>query len=395
MKFLRTLIALSLVVAAACGLTSYASAAFPASQPCVTGAFTIVDGFPGARRGTCTVLSANHVRVDIRPERSANGGHINDSAWYAFKVIPKAAGEVTITLRYTGGHHRYWPKISEDGLAWYPMSEQYVAIDPDEQEARITVPTGQSPVWIAAQEIISPAIYNVWNKKISRATGIPVLTLGSSRAGLPISMFDSNPSGGEILFLLGRQHPPEVSGAFAFLAFTETVLGDSELAREFRERFRVIAIPLLNPDGVTGGNWRLNLGGVDLNRDWRTFRQPETALVGELLDSLDADGARLRMFIDFHSTKSNVFYTQLNRTDPPGFTANWLDGAAEKVPDYPFRTKPGPPTDIHIAKNYIFDRYGIPAITYEVGDETDRRATLAAARIFAEELMRQMLDQQY
>ena len=52
------------------------------------------------------------------------------------------------------------------------------------------------------------------------------------------------------------------------------MLGDTELAREFRQRFRVIAIPVLNPDGITGGNWRMNLGGVDLNRDWGKFDEP-------------------------------------------------------------------------------------------------------------------------
>ena len=376
-------------------LTGCATSSFPAGQACVADAFVVEDGFVAARRGTCTVLSANHVSLDILPERSENDGKINDSAWYAFKVIPSAAGEAIISLHYTGGHHRYWPKISHDGLTWYPMDERYIVVEPGERQARITVPTDDAPVWIAGQEIISPAIYHAWNQKISRLSGTPVLLLGNSKAGLPINMFDTKPSGKEVLFLIGRQHPPEVSGAFAFFTFTETVLGESELAREFRGRFRVIAIPMLNPDGITGGNWRLNLGGVDLNRDWRTFRQPETALVGELLDKLDAESAQLRMFIDFHSTKDNVFYTQLEVTDPPGFTARWLDSAAEKISDYSFKNKPGPPTNIHIAKNYIYDRYGIPAITYEVGDETSRAATRTAARVFAEELMRQMLEQAY
>jgi hypothetical protein len=48
-----------------------------------------------------------------------------------------------------------------------------------------------------------------------------------------------------------------------------------------------------------------------------------------------------------------------------------------------------------IAKNYIYARYGIPAVTFEVGDETDRGATQVAARVFAEELMQLMLNQEY
>jgi len=40
----------------------------------------------------------------------------------------------------------------------------------------------------------------------------------------------------------------------------------------------------------------------------------------------------------------------------------------------------------------MYRRYGIPAATYEVGDETDRAATQRAAVVFAEELMALMLE---
>ena len=43
----------------------------------------------------------------------------------------------------------------------------------------------------------------------------------------------------------------------------------------------------------------------------------------------------------------------------------------------------------------MYARYGIPAITFEAGDESDRHAVRAAARVFAEELMLQMLGQEY
>lgn len=376
-------------------LAATASASFRAGETCTAQTFAVKDGFVAARRGTCTVMAANQVRVDIKPERSKDREKVNNSPWYAFKVIPLTAGDAVISLRYKGGSHRYWPKISVDGLTWYPMDERYVTVAEDKKQATITIPLDTAPVWIAAQEIISPAIYALWNKKTSRATGIPLTLLGESKAGQPIHMFDSDPAGKDILFLLGRQHPPEVSGAFAFFAFTETVLGDTELAREFRKRFRVIAIPSLNPDGITGGNWRMNLGGVDLNRDWGKFDEPETALVGRLLRSLDADDASLRMFIDFHSTKRNVFYTQEKPTDPLGFTRRWLETARPLVPDYRFKIDPGPGKNKRVAKNHIYARYGIPSITYEVGDETNRAVARHAARILAEELMRQMLLQEY
>lgn len=35
------------------------------------------------------------------------------------------------------------------------------------------------------------------------------------------------------------------------------------------------------------------------------------------------------------------------------------------------------------AKNWFFERFAIPAYTYEVGDDTDPAATAAAARLLA------------
>ena len=365
---------------------------FPAGEACETSAFSVIDGFSGARRGKCTVLADNHVRLDILPESS---GKINDSPWYAFKLSSNSPMTAKISLRYHGGHHRYWPKVSTDGLHWTRLDPRQVRSSARGRRAEFEVDLTSDPVWMAGQELITPVIYDVWNRKIAKAADMPITVLGSSTAGLPIHVFDSNAESREVLFLVGRQHPPEISGAFAFFAFTETILGDSDLAQQFRARFRVIAIPLLNPDGVVGGNWRNSLGGVDLNRDWGLFTQPETQLVAELLKNLDASNSKIRMFIDFHSTKENVFYALTDVTHPPDFIATWLDSARARTPNYPFVLAQGPASSMAIAKNYIYERYGIPAVTFEVGDETDRGVARVAAKVFAEELMQLMLGQEY
>ena len=383
--------ALALLAAIAL-LASCATSSYRPGVVCAAAGFSVTDNFEGARRGKCSILSDDHVAIEIRPE---SDGYINDSPWYAFKVEPDGADLARMTLRYFGGHHRYWPKISDDGLSWYPIEDRYVRAADDRLTAEIVVPLEGNAVWIAAHELITPAIYEAWGQKLARSTGFLPDVLGYSKSGLPIQVFDTDDDGRELLLLVGRQHPPEVSGAFAFHAFTETILGDSELATRFRERFRIVAIPLLNPDGVVAGNWRHNLGHTDLNRDWGLFEQPETVLIGEMLDEFDAEGSRIRMFIDFHSTRKNTFYTQHDETDPPGFTARWLAKAATRVEDYPFDIGNAPSKSPYVAKNYMYSRYGIPAITFEAGDETDRYAVRAAARIFAEELMLQMLDQAY
>jgi hypothetical protein len=60
--------------------------------------------------------------------------------------------------------------------------------------------------------------------------------------------------------------------------------------------------------------------------------------------------------------------------------------------DYPFTNEARPSSDTANVKNYMYKRYGIPSMTYEVGDETDRGAARAAAQVFAEEMMSLMLS---
>ena len=98
-------------------------------------------------------------------------------------------------------------------------------------------------------------------------------------------------------------------------------------------------------------------------------------------------------FLDFHSTRQNKFFTQAEPTRPEGFTARWLDRSAERITAYPFENDPRPTSATANGKNYMYKRYGIPSVTYEVGDETDRDAVKAAAVVFAEEFMRLWLEQ--
>ena len=384
------------IVATSLMLASCTSVAptFAPHAPCAAEAFTVLDDFAGARRGQCEVLSSDHVRLTISPE---NDGYINDSPWYAFRVVPNANSSATITLRYSRGHHRYSPKISHDGVHWSALDASDVKISHRRGKATITITTGVEPFWIAGQEIITPLFYGIWNNEIASEGAAELSILGLSQSEIPVWMLNANPAAADVLLLIGRQHPPEVTGAIAFFAFYETLLADSELAAKFRQHFNIIAVPLLNPDGVIGGNWRHNLSGTDLNRDWGPFKQPETLLIKELLDQLDASGKNIRVFLDFHSTNRNVFYIQdkVNPTKPLQFTRTWLENARPRIKDYDFSYEENTVDAIGVSKNYMYKRYGIPSTTYEVNDEIDRNAIRQAATVFAEELMLLMMEQKY
>jgi len=362
-----------------------------AGTSCDAAKFSVSDNFVAARRGSCAVTGNSSVRLEILREDDRVS---NPSPWYAFKLAPNSPGTAKIVLDYQTWKHRYLPKISNDGKTWRLLDDELTKVSRNEHRATFRVPLTTEPVWIAAQELITPVVYSAWNQSIADQHGVSLTELGKSGKNQPIHVFNSNPDAKDVILLVGRQHPPEVSGTFAFYSFVETLFGDSGLAETFRQQFHIIAIPLLNPDGVIGGHWRNNLGGVDLNRDWGPFTQPETKLIADLLDDLDTDGSRVRLFIDFHSTHRNLFYTQDDSsvTDPPGFARTWLGNSEPRLHDYPFTNEARPSSDTANGKNYMYKRYGIPSMTYEVGDETDRGAARAAAQVFAEEMMSLMLS---
>jgi hypothetical protein len=123
----------------------------------------------------------------------------------------------------------------------------------------------------------------------------------------------------------------------------------------------------MNPDGVMRGNWRHNAGGVDLNRDWGKFSQPETRTFGKLIEG-EAANRRVVAFIDFHSTdRTVVFAPPIQNKSPTADFVPHLRATFERelavLPDWTFSAKnPG------AAKNWALETLGAPGMTMELDD---------------------------
>ena len=87
-------------------------------------------------------------------------------------------------------------------------------------------------------------------------------------------------------------------------------------------------------------------------------------------------------------------YTQTDDdiTNPPGFTNQWIAAALPRLEAYEFTQEPRAFSDLATGRNYMYERYGVPSVTFEVGDEEDRVATIKASGVFAEEMMRLLND---
>lgn len=319
---------------------------------------------------------------------------INASPWYAFKVWAAEPQTVRVRLDYTTHRHRYDPKLSRDRLTWTVIdSLNYQVAD---GQAMLRLRVGPDTLWVAGQELWASPDYDRWTTYLAAAPYVTRREIGRSLADRPIhelDIFDGEETPYHVL-LIGRQHPPELTGAFAFESFVEEITGGSELAGEFRRRVRVLAVPLLNPDGVDEGHWRHNMAGVDLNRDWNQFIQPETRSIRDRIGRIMSDeDNRLLFVVDFHSTRTDLFYTLPKDlpTDPPGFIDDWLQGLADRAPDYSVNDSPTGITSA-ITKNWFFKEYGVPAVIYEVGDRTDRLLIEQVARSAAQSMMTLLLE---
>jgi predicted deacylase len=348
------------------------------------------NSFPGARVNECTQTGDSEFRILIQPENKP----VNDSAWYAFQVVSKEPKTITVTLAYEGGEHRYRPKISFDGVNWTPLTT--FTENRKANEATLRLEIGPKPLTVAGQEMLGVKELNSWMSQLARKDFVKKSAVGKSILGQKIEKLEIGESKEpDYIFIIGRQHPPEVTGSMALTNFVEAIAGETPLAKEFRQHFRTIVVPVMNPDGVREGHWRHNMGGVDLNRDWKNFRQPETRAVRDAFLKLAAQkNARVFLLLDFHSTQIDRFYTQKdsNPTFPKDFTAQWLGAIQQKFPDYKVHRDPSHEPDGTTSKVWGYEQFGCPSITYELGDETDRNQIKDLTTFGAEKMMRLLLQ---
>lgn len=378
-------LALSLVVVL---LLAGCATPWPVPDTSCQSASVLIDShFDGGQVGSCTVLSNGTFELALFPE---NKPPINKSTWYAFRVSGQPGDDVNIRLTSDLGYARYWPKISQDGETWTPLDESLVTVGEEREWMTIKVPLSQASVWVAGQELLTADYYERWLDELEGLDEVTTSLLGQSVEGRPIILAETHERD-EFILMIGRQHPPEVTGAIAMRAFVRAVFSDTQLARQFRERFKLAIIPLMNPDGVAAGHWRHNVNGADVNRDWGPFTQPESQSVIKWVEAQEGAGKKLRLMLDFHSTWEDLFYTQPRTENPSDFASRWLDASAARLPDFPFKHEANPVTEQANSKNYFHTSRGIPAVTYESGDETSREALQASAVVFAEEMMREML----
>ncbi|MBU2995175.1 hypothetical protein KO500_01965 [Cellulophaga baltica] len=359
--------------------------------------------FEGARLNGVIQINDSTFTALITSENTP----INTSPWYAFRVSAKKPKTINVVLTYQDGiKSRYYPKLSKDGEHWTPLdSLNYTPFEKGNEafgmgslplKVSMKLEIGNEPLWIAGQELETSSIVRKWATKLATEKDISYSSIGKSKEGRDMGLLSIGKSESKnMIMIISRQHPPEITGYLSMKAFVETIASDSKLAKKFRKKFGVFVVPLMNPDGVDNGHWRHNMGGVDLNRDWENFNQPETSAVRDFMVAKEKEtNGKFYFGIDFHSTWDDIYYTIDAKFEGnmPGLVPDWLDAVKLDLSGYDPNIKPSDkvkPTAV--SKNYFYVAHGAEALVFEIGDNTPRDFIKEKATVSANKLMMLML----
>ncbi len=349
--------------------------------------------FDAAHLNDIKKVNDSTLLISIKPENTP----INNSAYYAFKTWSSIPKTVYYTFNYPKGFkHRYIPKLKKN-KEWYVIdSSNFFKKD---SIITIKVELDDKPLIIAAQEIQSSKDVKNWYSNLIKGKEeyVHFQNFGKSILGrdLPVlDIYKGEKKNKPIIVLLTRQHPPEVTGYFAFQEFIQTILNESKLSQDFLNKYRVLAFPIMNPDGVDLGHWRHNAGGVDTNRDWSVYNQPEVRQTVKFItkQSKKSD-SKIILGIDFHSTWYDVFYTNKKRigTTLPNFIDDWFEALEKNIENYKVNEKPGN-SNKPVSKGWFLYGQNATGITYEIGDATPKEKIKIIGRVTAEQMMNILLN---
>jgi hypothetical protein len=349
--------------------------------------------FEGARLNGFIMENDSTALVLINPENIP----INNSPYYAFKTWSDSPRYFYYKFQYPKGYkHRYIPKLKIDN--------NWIIIDSTQIFKKDTIVTiklnlTNRPITVAAQEVQSSIDVANWLTGISKNKEdyLKIKNAGKTTLKRNLPVLDisiGNNKNKDIIVLLTRQHPPEVTGYYAFQGFLERILNGSELSKQFLNKYRILAFPIMNPDGVDLGHWRHNAGGVDLNRDWSVYNQPEIKQVVEYIEkSLKKSKSKLVLGLDFHSTWYDVFYTNTDRenTTLPNFVSDWFSALEDNIVDYKVNEASAnskKPT----SKGWFLNGKQAVGITYEIGDKTKKDDIKLISSVSADQMMNILLN---
>ncbi len=127
---------------------------------------------------------------------------------------------------------------------------------------------------------ISPLV-----EKLSEKVAVTII--GSSVLGNPIYCLTVG-NGAKTILMWSQMHGNESTTTKALFDFLNFFTSENALAVKLRAEIKVMAIPMLNPDGAKAYT-RVNAAGADLNRDFTSLSQPESRALFQIFQEIQPD----------------------------------------------------------------------------------------------------------
>ena len=223
--------------------------------------------------------------------------------WWSFRVRGAAGRRLTFHFDKVRGWNENVPNrgacVSLDrGGSWF-----YSEKEPFSPTAfTYTFPKDADEVWFSMSV---PYGVREWEDFVRRHAGdaaLKVSTLCKSRHGrdVPLVRIGSAHARHRV-FLSSRHHCAETTATFVLEGLLEGALAADETSAWLRDNVEIVAVPMMDLDGVIAGDQGKHRRPHDYNRDYTEFIWPETRAVRDLL----RDGRETAAFIDFHCPHYN------------------------------------------------------------------------------------------
>ena len=110
-----------------------------------------------------------------------------------------------------------------------------------------------------------------------------------------------------VVFVSARVHPGETPASYALEAFLRSLLSTDKRSSFLRKNFVFKIVPVLNPDGVFRGHYRVDQNGINLNRCYTnpsSVDHPSVFAVKSYFEYLYNLPESICMYMDFHAHAS-------------------------------------------------------------------------------------------
>ena len=270
--------------------------------------------FPGASLAYAQPLGGNTFQIALKEDTNAT-----TKLWFSFRVKEAQSRALTFRLVDAGTADSHWgyrqPVVSTDeGQSWTRITDTAF----DSTTFIFTYTASSNDDWVALSPAYSFSRHLSLMQELGTHPEVAAITeVGHTLRGEPLHHVEirSQPAGTlPAIWAVARQHPGEPGGSYMMEGFLRWAVSSDPEAVALRDRTEIHAIPFLNPDGVLAGNQRVNLAGLDLNRQWvnpTLSESPAIYWTQEAITDYRDSGGETRILLDFHSApkgRRNFFY---------------------------------------------------------------------------------------